>query len=134
MHLDAKPSTFRNAFHLRNRETIAEKILWEHLKERKMEGVRFRRQHPIKGYVLDFYAHELKLAIEVDEKYHLEKGQVFSDQDRDGILSENKRITMRFKEELILYNLEHVLNEIKNKIIVLRYLLSLKAPVRLPKE
>ena len=98
-----------------------------------MEGVRFRRQHPIKGYVLDFYAHELKLAIEIDEKYHLEKAQVFSDTDRDQILAENERITIRFKEELILYNLDTVLNEIRKKVKALINF-QLQAPIRIPKK
>jgi very-short-patch-repair endonuclease len=134
MHLGAKASTFRNAFHLRNRETEAEKILWEHLKDRQMEGVRFRRQHPTKRYVLDFYAHELKLVIEIDEKYHSEKGQIFSDNDRDQNLGRNKRVTIRFKESEVLYTLEKVLDEIRKKIISLKAFYTLQAPVKLPKK
>ena len=49
MHLGAKPSLFMNADTLRRNLTEAEEILWNHLRNRQMEGVRFRRQHPMKN-------------------------------------------------------------------------------------
>ena len=59
MHLGAKSSLFRNAALLRKNPTEAEELLWEYLRDRQMEGVKFRRQHPLKRHVPDFYAHEL---------------------------------------------------------------------------
>ena len=82
MHLNAKPSTFRNAKKLRNRMTLAETILWSELKNRQVGGFKFRLQHAISRYVLDFYCHKAKLGIELDGPYHLEKPQQLYDTDR----------------------------------------------------
>ena len=82
MHLGASSSTFSNAFSLRKNPTEAEKLLWEKLRDRQIEGVRFRRQHPINKYVVDNFANELKLSIEIDGGYHNEKSQKFYDKDR----------------------------------------------------
>ena len=52
--------------------TNAEARLWLHLRADQIEGVSFRRQHPVGPYVLDFYAPSLKLAVEIDGSQHLE--------------------------------------------------------------
>lgn len=59
------------ARYLRHEETKAEKILWQELRNRKLD-VKFRRQHPIEKFILDFYAPEIKLAIELDGSMHKE--------------------------------------------------------------
>ena len=51
---------------LRNNMTRAEIILWSRLREKKINGYKFRRQQPLYDYVVDFYCHDLKLIIEVD--------------------------------------------------------------------
>ena len=55
---------------LRQNETDAERLLWRLLRNRYLAGAKFRRQHPFPPYVLDFYCHELKLAIELDGGLH----------------------------------------------------------------
>ena len=65
MHFEASPDTFKKVKELRDNETPAEKILWTCLSENKL-GVKFRRQHPIKWFIADFYCHKAKLIIEVD--------------------------------------------------------------------
>lgn len=55
---------------LRADQTAPEDIVWEHLRNRKFLGLKFRRQHPIKNYIVDFYCSKLKLAIEIDGKIH----------------------------------------------------------------
>ncbi|MFA9441346.1 endonuclease domain-containing protein [Uliginosibacterium sp. sgz301328] len=55
---------------LRHGQTDAERALWQVLRGRRMAGARFRRQHPLEPYVLDFYCHDLKLAIELDGGQH----------------------------------------------------------------
>jgi very-short-patch-repair endonuclease len=50
--------------------TPAEKILWRELRGRKFHGMKFRRQHPAAGYILDYYCHESKLGIELDGEIH----------------------------------------------------------------
>ena len=74
MHDGATPSVFRNAAKLRASMTETEIILWEYLKTKPM-SFKFRRQHPLAGYILDFYCHKLKLSIEIDGEYHLQKEQ-----------------------------------------------------------
>jgi very-short-patch-repair endonuclease len=55
---------------LRSNQTESEKIIWEMLRGRRFLGLKFRRQHTLQGYVVDFYCPELKLAIESDGKVH----------------------------------------------------------------
>ena len=58
---------------LRKRQTDAEKKLWHKLRNRSLNGVKFRRQHSIDKYVLDFYSPDQKLGIELDGSHHLTK-------------------------------------------------------------
>jgi cyclase len=60
---------FRRASELRSQQTFAEDILWSYLRTKPF-GFKFRRQHPFSVYILDFYCHQLKLAIEVDGSIH----------------------------------------------------------------
>ena len=70
MYYGATPETQEKAKILRKNETMAEKLLWNKLKEKQLYGYKFRRQHPISQFIVDFYCHELKLIIEVDGKIH----------------------------------------------------------------
>ena len=74
MHAGAKPELFRFAEELRERMTESEKKLWLYLRKKPL-GYKFRRQHPFSLYILDFYCHKVKLAIEVDGQYHDYKKQ-----------------------------------------------------------
>jgi len=55
---------------LRHESTEEEKIVWKMLRNRKYRNFKFRRQHVIDGFVVDFYCHELSLVIEIDGKIH----------------------------------------------------------------
>ena len=57
---------------LRNQATDAERLLWQHLRRRQLEGHRFRRQVPICGYIADFVCLDAKLVIELDGGQHQE--------------------------------------------------------------
>ncbi len=113
MHLNAKVSTFRNAEKLRNRLTASEKILWEELRKRKLIDLKFRRQHPISRYVLDFYCHEAKLGIELDGKYHEKKSQQLYDKDRTENLEKYNIQIIRFTNDDVINSLQKVLNRIQ---------------------
>ena len=63
----------QRAQHLRLHPTDAERILWRHLRARQLNGFKFRRQHPIAGYVADFVCIEVRLVVEVDGGQHDEK-------------------------------------------------------------
>ena len=56
---------------LRKNMTDSEKVLWEHLRLRRLNGMHFRRQHPFGIYILDFFCYEANLAIEIDGPIHL---------------------------------------------------------------
>ena len=55
---------------LRKESTLPEKIVWDKLRNRGFLGLKFRRQHVIRGFVVDFYCPDLKLAVEIDGKIH----------------------------------------------------------------
>ena len=55
---------------LRSSQTPSEKIVWEMLRGRRCLGLKFRRQHTLVGYVVDFYCPELKLTVEIDGEIH----------------------------------------------------------------
>ncbi len=99
MHVGAKPAIFKNALALRLRETNEEKLIWKHLKKRQLEGVRFRRQHPLHGYVVDFYTQQFKLCVEIDGDYHLDEIQLNNDANRDKVLRSHNLIILRFTNE-----------------------------------
>ena len=61
--------------HLRKNQTYTEKIVWMYLRNRQMEGYKFRRQYSVDKFVIDFYCPKLKLAIEIDGSIHNEPDQ-----------------------------------------------------------
>ncbi len=67
---------------LRGDSTPSEELLWEQLRDRRFRGLKFRRQHPVGPFVVDFYYHELKLAIEVDGAVHTRVAVAARDRDR----------------------------------------------------
>ncbi|MBI2631259.1 endonuclease domain-containing protein [Candidatus Nomurabacteria bacterium] len=101
------------AHYLRHEETKAEKILWKELRNRKI-GVKFRRQHPIDKFILDFYAPEIKLGIELDGPSHKENHEY--DKLRTEYLESNGIKIIRFWNYEVETNLKDVLNKIKSEI------------------
>ncbi len=114
MYFGATASTFEKARQLRANITPEETILWERLKGKQICNVRFRRQHPINKYIVDFYCHEAKLVIELDGKIHLKRKGY--DKDRTRILNELNLDVIRFSNEKIHSNIEEVLRKITLKV------------------
>ena len=85
-----------------------------------MEGIRFRRQHPLFKFVADFYAHQLKLVIELDGDHHAQGVQKFYDLDRTEILSEYRITVIRFSNYEVLYHLDLVLDCIRRKVVEMK--------------
>ena len=109
MHEGAFPQIFRNARALRKNMTFAEKKIWnELLKNKKMLGFKFRRQHAFNRYILDFYCHELKLSIEIDGEIHEEKNQMEYDECRTNHLKEFGITEIRFKNLQVLNDIKKV--------------------------
>jgi len=109
----ASAEIFSRAKHLRENMTDTEIKLWEELKNKKLLGHKFRRQHPISNYIVDFYCHKLKLVIEVDGGYHNNLEQLELDKARTEILEFQDLKIIRFSNEEIFKNLSGVINEIK---------------------
>ncbi len=98
---------------LRSDLTPAEAILWKALQRKQLEGRKFRRQHGVGKYILDFYCPSEKLAVEVDGTPHSEYSGYMHDKDRDGYLNNLGIKVVRIDNEAVYSNLEAVLEEIK---------------------
>jgi very-short-patch-repair endonuclease len=114
LHKDCLPHLFEYAKRLRRLETEAEKKLWQFLRNRKLKGRKFRRQHVIDCYILDFYCHECKLAIELDGGIHRKKEVREYDEERTIRISEHHITLIRFQNFEVLENIEAVLHKISS--------------------
>ena len=81
---------------LRQDETEAERLLWAELRGRRHDGLKFRRQHPVLPYILDFAERSLKLAIEIDGATHGTDAEKAYDAARTAFLSAKGWTVMRF--------------------------------------
>lgn len=100
---------------LRNKSTPQEIYLWVKIKNSQL-GAKFRRQHSIGGYIIDFYCPNKKLAIEVDGSQHFTKENIEYDKTRDDYLKEIGINTLRFTNKEINTEIESVLEKIKSYI------------------
>jgi very-short-patch-repair endonuclease len=112
LHAEAKGASFEHAADQRKTSTEAEKILWNELKSRKLSGYKFRRQHPLKYYIADFYCHEKRLAIEVDGKIHFKPETHEHDENRTAELDRLGITVIRFTNDQVLSSLPSVLESI----------------------
>ncbi len=92
--------------------TPPEARLWQVLKGRQLAGLKFRRQHPIGPYVLDFYCPEAKLAVEVDGLGHFDPDQSVRDRQRDDWLQRQGLAVLRIAAEDVRTNLDGVAGQI----------------------
>jgi len=97
---------------LRRNATDAESLLWQLLRDRQLNGAKFRRQHPMHSFILDFYCHEARLAIELDGSQHLEGNQAKYDAERSRILQEHGVRVIRFWNDEVLQQTTTVLETI----------------------
>ena len=111
MFLGATGHLFEMAKRLRLNETEAEKLLWSKLCNKQL-GVKFRRQHPLYEYVVDFYCHSHRLIIEVDGPIHSTKEANYDDNVRSQAFKEFKIEIMRFTNDEVLLDIENVTEKI----------------------
>jgi very-short-patch-repair endonuclease len=86
---------------LRKESTEAEEILWNHLRNRLLNGIKFRRQYSVGKYILDFYSPENKLAVEVDGKIHLVKEVSENDELREEYIKRLGIRILRLTNEMV---------------------------------
>lgn len=97
---------------LRKKATEPERILWRHLRNRNFAGYKFRRQHPLDRYILDFYCPVAKLAIELDGGGHNYPVGQIRDRARSEFLAHEGIIVLRFWNHRIRQELDSVLQAI----------------------
>lgn len=119
MFYNADPLIFEIATRLRGNPAPAEEVLWNYIGQGQT-GVKFRRQHPASIYVLDFYAHRIKLAIEIDGSIHENEDVKRNDEKRQAHLESLGISFLRFSNQQVLTELERVLEEIESKTVILK--------------
>ena len=92
---------------LRVNSTDAERLLWKYLRQRQLEGLKFRRQQPIDNYIVDFACLEKRLVIELDGGQHATEKD--KDNERDSHLIRNGFRVLRFWNNDVLQNICGVL-------------------------
>jgi very-short-patch-repair endonuclease len=104
-HRDTVPAARR----LRRETTASEELVWERLRGRQFYGLKFRRQHPVGPFVLDFCRQEMMFAIEVDGGIHLDPGVAARDREREAILLDRHIQFFRWATEHVELELDALL-------------------------
>lgn len=126
IYFGASPELFRLAAELRHNQTPSERQLWAELRNRKLLGFKFRRQHPFNEIILDFYCHEARLSIEVDGDVHDDPFQKERDFGRSFLLHKNGVKELRFSN----WEVENRMKEVVEKIKIHLQQLPSPSPMR----
>ncbi len=116
MYYGADSRTLRTAGMLRRNMTLAELILWKKLKDKNYFNTKFRRQHPIFIFIVDFYCHEYKLVIEVDGEVHDDNELHQYDLGRTAELNRFGIKVIRFTNEEVISNVALAVMKIQQKL------------------
>ncbi len=106
------PEIEQAARELRQNLTPAEAFLWSALRNKQLQGLRFRCQHPVGNFILDFYCSSCKLVVEIDGEIH--DSQIEYDEARTVKLAEYGYRVLRFKNKEVMNNLSKVLAQIES--------------------
>jgi very-short-patch-repair endonuclease len=98
---------------LRTRSTDTERALWSHLRAKRLDGFKFRRQHPVGKYIVDFVCLEKMLVIELDGGQHADPEIKEYDRERDNWLRKEGYSVLRFWDNEVLVNTGAVLTAIR---------------------
>jgi very-short-patch-repair endonuclease len=116
MQLTSRLKRFQKA--LRTAQTDAEHKLWYQLRNRHFQGFKFRRQHMLCGYIVDFVCLETKLIIELDGSQHFDRK--LYDEARTLELQKEGFMVLRFWNNDVLLNIEGVLEVIRNQLLLMK--------------
>ena len=106
------PRVLGLARHLRRGSTDAENLMWRLVRDRQLDGHKFRRQHPVGKYIADFYCHDARLTIELDGGGHADTKQAAHDHEREQAFTTAGIRILRFWNHDVLKRTEAVLQEI----------------------
>ena len=101
---------------LRVKQTEAEKILWQKLRNRQINGFKFFRQCSIGKYIADFYCSELRLVIELDGSQHYEENSLEYDKIREEFMKNLDIKTIRFNNLDVFKNLDEVMERVYDEV------------------
>ena len=101
---------------LRANMTKAEVLLWFELKGKKLGGYKFRRQHSIEIYVVDFYCTKVKLAVEIDGATHVTDEEIVKDKLRQSIIEKYGIEFLRFTNDEVFDDRQNVLDKILARV------------------
>jgi very-short-patch-repair endonuclease len=101
---------------LRRDLTEAEKVLWNRLRMKQVQDVQFLRQRPIGNYIVDFYAPQARIVIEVDGSQHTTDRMARRDKQRDDYLTDLGLLVLRFPDSEVLRETESVMEVIFRRI------------------
>ncbi len=104
---------------LRKSSTDQERIIWNLLRNRKLQGLKFFRQYSIETYILDFYCPEMRLSIEIDGGQHNESANKANDEKRTEYLNLHNITVIRFWNNEITSNLDGVYEKIIQTIKII---------------
>lgn len=99
-----------SARRLRKDLTFPERLLWSRLRGGRLAGLKFRRQHPIGDFIVDFYCHEHRLAIELDGESHADRGE--ADHTRQKDIERLGVHVVRYGNDDVLQDIDTVLEQI----------------------
>jgi type I restriction enzyme R subunit len=105
IHRDNVPAARR----LRKELTQSEAIVWEKLRDRRFYGLKFRRQHPVGAFVLDFFCQEMMFAIEVDSGIHRDPEVAARDRERETLLRKQHILFFRWAAEAVERDVDKLL-------------------------
>ncbi len=109
------PELQEAARYLRRSMTLAEQALWKELRGQRLAGLRFRRQHPVGPYILDFACPERLLGIELDDGVHVDQEE--KDAARTATLEDYGWVVVRFPNEMVFSKLPLVLSTIESMVL-----------------
>ena len=110
------PELLSFARDLRTHQTTAESLLWNLLRNRRFFGLKFRRQHSVPPYILDFYCDELKVAVELDGGQHNEDAAANRDARRSRLLADKGITVIRYWNDDVMQRTENVLEDLMGKL------------------
>jgi ATP-dependent helicase HrpA/adenine-specific DNA-methyltransferase len=96
--------------------TEPEIILWSRIKNKQILGLKFRRQHSIGPYIVDFYCPDIRLAIEIDGGQHNQEENIIYDEERTTYLNSLNIKVVRYWNNEVLKEINNVIEDLINKI------------------
>ena len=109
--MPSSEASYETARRLRREQTAAEQVLWRHLRTKRMCNVKFRRQHPVGPYFVDFCSIQRKLIVEIDGSQHADRSA--EDKVRSSFLESYGYCVLRFWNHQVLDSIDEVLAEIE---------------------